>query len=149
LKPASRRGGYARTLLLFAALAPLTCGAEALDAAFDCSLDAHRFIAPLQAEGAIGAQASRVEDNSINVFFPHSGGRLYAYDFSVFAVVGFQRDDALFRHGSGDPVADSAYGVVAFGATDDVEHKVRAAGSHALVRHAGPHLTAIICKSPA
>lgn len=87
----------------------------------------------------------RVEPNSINAFKPTKGTHLTAFDFGVFAVVGFQKDDAIFKRGEGTPIADSAYGAVVIGKEDAVLQKVRAMGSDAVIHHVAPFITAIFC----
>jgi len=131
--------------LLLAAL-PVVGHAAALDHSLTCKMSAHDFIGGLIGRQLIEPQPMRVEENSINAFWPEHGEHLSAYGFSVFALVGFQQDDPLFRTGSGKPVARSAYGAVVFGSQQKVEDAVRAAGSPAIVHHAGPMLTAIFCK---
>ena len=61
-------------------------------------------------------------------------------------VVGYQKDDPIFTPGKGQPIADSAYGVVVIGSDDAVQKKVSAAGSDADVHHVAPFITAIFCK---
>jgi len=131
--------------LLLSAL-PMIGHAAALDDSLTCKLSAHEFIGGLIEQQLIEPKPMRVEDNSINAFWPAHDQHLSAYGFSVFAIVGFQQDDALFRAGSGKPIARSAYGAVVFGSQSKVEAAVRAAGNQAIVYHAGPFLTAIFCK---
>jgi hypothetical protein len=119
--------------------------AYALDSQLDCKSTAHAFIAPLQESHAIETTPMRVESNSINAFKPTHGSHLTAFDFGVFAVVGYQKDDAIFKQGSGEPIADSAYGAVVIGGEDSVKEKVRAAGSDAVIHHVAPFITAIFC----
>jgi hypothetical protein len=129
---------------LIAASSAHAC-AYALDSQLDCKSTAHAFIAPLQESHAIETTPMRVESNSINAFKPTHGSHLTAFDFGVFAVVGYQKDDAIFKQGSGEPIADSAYGAVVIGGEDSVKEKVRAAGSDAVIRHVAPFITAIFC----
>lgn len=138
-----------RNLFVAVALAalPILADARALDSALTCQLTAHAFVAPLVQDGLIGAKASRVEDNSVNAFYPSKGVDLRAYGFPVIAVVGYQKDDPLFKRGNGKPIGDSAYGAVVLGSTDSVKAKVEAAGSGAIVHHVGPFITAIFCDS--
>jgi hypothetical protein len=119
--------------------------AYALDSQLDCKSTAHAFIEPLQQSHVIEATPMRVEPNSINAFKPTHGSHLTAFDFGVFAVVGYQKDDAIFKQGSGAPIADSAYGAVVIGGEDSVKEKVRAAGSDAVIHHVAPFITAIFC----
>jgi hypothetical protein len=101
------------------AAVPLACHAAALDAPLACS---------------------------INAFRPAKGADLSAFGFHVFAVVGFEKDDPMFRTGAGEPLANSAYGAVVFGSDSSVQDAVTQAGSTAIVHHVGPHITAIFCK---
>jgi hypothetical protein len=87
-----------------------------------------------------------VESNSINAFSPASGADLSAYGFRVFAVVGYEKDDPMFRVGDGEPVARSAYGVVVIGSGSKVQNAIAAAGSTAIVHRVAPFITAIFCK---
>jgi hypothetical protein len=136
----------ARTVLLvaLAALSPLGY-AHALDAQLDCKSNPHAFIAPLQDSHEIESTPMRVEPNSINAFKPTHGSQLTAFDFGVYALVAYQKDDAIFQQGSGEPIGDS-YGAVVIGPSKSVEAKVRAAGSGAVIRHVAPFITAIFCK---
>ena len=131
--------------LLLAAL-PAIGHATALDDSLTCKISAHEFIAGLVGQQLIEPKPMHVEDNSVNAFWPAPGQHLSAYGFSVFAIVGFQQDDTLFRTGSGKPIARSAYGAVVVGRQSKVEAAVRASGNQAIVYHAGPMLTAIFCK---
>jgi hypothetical protein len=125
--------------------APAFAGASALDSQLDCSSNAHAFIAPLRENHEIESTPMRVEPNSINAFKPTKGSHLTAFDFGVYAVVGYQKDDELFRQGTGEPIGDS-YGAVVIGKESAVEARVRAAGSDATIRHVAPFITAIFCK---
>lgn len=118
---------------------------RSLDDALACRLRAHDFVTPLVDAGLIDSRASRVENNSVNAFFPTRGTDLRAFGFSVIAIVGYQKDDPLFRQGRDKPIGDSAYGAVVFGSTRRVKAKVEAAGSPAIVHHVGPLVTAIFC----
>jgi hypothetical protein len=131
--------------LLLAAL-PLASHAAALDESLTCKESAHDFISGLIDSNLILPTPSRVESNSINAFFPVHGQHMTAYGFNVFAVVGFQQDDALFRTGNGKPIARSAYGAVVFGSEAKVQAALNEAGNTAIVHHAGPLLTAIFCQ---
>ncbi|HEY1609424.1 MAG TPA: hypothetical protein VGG24_09165 [Paraburkholderia sp.] len=133
------------SLLLLAAL-PVIGHAAALDDSLTCKMSAHEFIGGLIDQQLIEPRPMRVEDNSINAFWPKHDQHLTAYGFSVFAIVGFQQDDALFETGSGKPLARSAYGAVVVGSQSKVEAAVRAAGNPAIVHHAGPLLTVIFCQ---
>jgi hypothetical protein len=64
-------------------------------------------------------------------------------------VLGYEHDDALFKRGDGQPVTDSAYGVVVVGPTESVEAHARRAGSGAVIHQVVPLLlTAIFCSGP-
>ncbi len=131
---------------LLAAAFPLASHATELDAPLACGVSAHSFIGDLADQQLIDPQPMRVESNSINAFRPARGAKLTAFGFNVFAVVGFEQDDPLFRPGKGEPLAKSAYGAVVFGGDEKVQAAVSAAGSTAIVHHVGPHITAIFCK---
>jgi hypothetical protein len=124
---------------------PGFAGAHALDGQLDCKSNPHAFIAPLQDSHEIEMTPMRVESNSINAFKPTHGSELTAFDFGVYALVAYQKDDVLFRRGSGEPISDS-YGAVVIGPSKSVEARVRAAGSDAVVHHVAPFITAIFCK---
>ncbi|MET3247497.1 hypothetical protein ABIE53_004307 [Burkholderia sp. OAS925] len=105
-----------RAVLAIAAGAlPLAVYAAALDAPLACNETGHQFIADLAGQQLIDPKPTRVESNSINAFSPAQGADLSAFGFHVFAVVGYEKDDPMFRVGDGEPVARSAYGVVVFG----------------------------------
>lgn len=131
--------------LLLAALPP-AARAATLDDSLTCKESAHTFISDLIDQKLIAPKASRVESNSINAFFPEHGQHMTAYGFSVFAVVGYQQDDPLFKTGDGKPIGRSAYGAVVFGSQEKVQNALDQAGNGAIVHHAGPMLTAIFCK---
>ncbi|MFK4442825.1 hypothetical protein ABH944_002935 [Caballeronia udeis] len=134
-------------LFIFIGALSTQASAYALDSQLDCKSTAHAFIAPLQENHTIETTPMRVESNSINAFKPTNGSHLTAFDFGVFAVVGYQKNDAIFKQGSGEPIADSAYGAVVIGGEDSVKEKVRAAGSDAVIRHVAPFITAIFCNN--
>jgi hypothetical protein len=125
---------------------PFACRATALDAPLTCDETGHQFIADLAQRQLIDPTPMRVESNSINAFQPAKTARLTAYGFHVFAIVGFEKDDPMFRTGDGEPVANSAYGAVVFGGDSSVQEAVTRAGSSAIVHHVAPHITAIFCK---
>jgi hypothetical protein len=134
---------------LFLAALPFLSGnarAAAIDDSLTCQKNAHEFISDLIDQQLIAPKAMRVESNSINAFWPAQGQHMTAYGFSVFAVVGFQKDDPLFRTGNGKPIAPSAYGAVVVGTQAKVQAALTAAGNNATVHHAGPLLTAIFCQ---
>jgi len=88
----------------------------------------------------------RVEANSVNAFRPAKGSELTAYGFRVYAVLGYEQGDDMFKRGSGQPINDSAYGVVVLAAAETVEEKVRESGSTAVVKQIVPMLmTAVFC----
>jgi hypothetical protein len=136
-------------LSLCLAVLPFLAGnarAAVIDDSLTCNESAHDFISGLIDQNLIEPKAMRVESNSINAFWPAHGQRMTAYGFSVFAVVGFQKDDPLFRTGDGKPIAQSAYGAVVVGTQAKVQAALTAAGNNAIVHHAGPMLTAIFCQ---
>ncbi|WJF91070.1 hypothetical protein QS306_05315 [Paraburkholderia bonniea] len=128
------------------ALLSLSSFGATLDAPLACTVSAHRFIGELQTQHLIEPQPMRVESNSINAFRPTSDATLTAFGFRVFAVVGFEKDDPLFRPGDGEPLAASAYGAVVLGSETKVQAALEAAGSHAIVHRVAPFITAIFCK---
>ena len=125
---------------------PSYASAYALDPQLDCKSNAHAFIAPLLNDQYIDPNPMRVEANSVNAFRPAHGIDLTAFGFRVYAVLGYEHDDAMFKQGSGQPIANSSYGAVVVGATESVEARARQAGSNAVVRQVIPLvLTAIFC----
>jgi hypothetical protein len=146
MKPDMKRIIFGGIAALYAALLPLAASAAALDEPLACTQSAHRFIADLSDQQLIDPKPMRVESNSINAFRPVRGASLDAYGFSVFAVVGYEQDDPIFRAGSGEPLAKSAYGAVVWGSDEKVQTAVTAAGSTAIVHRVAPHVTAIFCK---
>ena len=133
-------------LALAAAALPLSSHAAALDAPLACNESGHQFIADLAQQQLIDPKPMRVESNSINAFSPAQGADLTAFGFHVFAVVGYEKDDPMFRVGDGEPVARSAYGVVVFGGEAKVQAALTEAGSTAIVHRVAPLVTAIFCK---
>ena len=105
----------ATTSAAIAAVVPATSYGHALDRPLDCKSSAHTFIAPLVNARYIETTPMRVESNSVNAFRPTHGSDLTAFGFRVYAVLGYERDDAMFKKGSGQPLTDSAYGVVVTG----------------------------------
>jgi hypothetical protein len=127
-------------------LSPVTSHAYPLDRQLDCKSSAHTFIAPLASARYIDTKPMRVEANSVNAFKPTSGSDLTAFGFRVYAVLGYERDDAMFKRGTGQPINDSAYGVVVIGAAETVEERVRQSGSNAVVHQVVPLvMTAVFC----
>jgi hypothetical protein len=140
---------FSTALLVLSATALPLAGhaATALDASLACNESGHQFIADLAQQQLIEATPMRVESNSINAFKPAKGADLTAFGFHVFAVVGFEKDDPMFRTGDGEPLANSAYGAVVWGSDSSVQEAVTQAGSTAaIVHHVAPHVTAIFCK---
>jgi hypothetical protein len=139
---------FSTALLVLSATALPLAGhaATALDASLACNESGHQFISDLAQQQLIEATPMRVESNSINAFKPAKGADLTAFGFHVFAVVGFEKDDPMFRTGDGEPLANSAYGAVVFGSDASVQDAVTQGGSTAIVHHVGPHITAIFCK---
>src|SRR5471030_2338865 len=134
------------------ALAPLgllstLAHASAVEEQLDCKSTGHVFISALLQSGEIQSKPMHVEKNSVNAFRPAHGVKLTAFEFPVFVVLGYEKDDPLFKPGKGDPVADSAYGVVVTGASDDVKERLSQIGSDAIVHEVTPMMTAILCKS--
>lgn len=132
--------------LLLASVVPLGSFAATLDTALTCNESGHEFIADLARQQLIDPTPTRVERNSINAFSPVSGADLSAFGFRVFAVVGYEKDDPMFRVGDGEPLARSAYGAVVLGSESKVQSAVAASGSTAIVHHVAPFVTAIFCK---
>ena len=110
---------------------------------------AAKHLRALESQGLIDPHPSHVESNSINAFDPTPHADLTAFGFHVFAIVGYQKGDPMFRKGDGKPLADSAYGAVVLGSTDSVKTAVRAGGSSAIVHHVAPFVTAIFCQTDA
>jgi hypothetical protein len=134
------------------ALAPLgllstPAHASAVEEQLDCKSTGHVFISALMNSGEIQSKPMHVEKNSVNAFRPAHGVKLTAFEFPVFVVLGYEKDDPLFKPGKGDPVGDWAYGVVVTGASDDVKDRLRQIGSDAIVHEVTPVMTAILCKA--
>ena len=134
------------------ALAPLgllstPAHASAVEEQLDCKSTGHVFISALMNSGEIQSKPMHVEKNSVNAFRPAHGVKLTAFDFPVFVVLGYEKDDPLFKPGKGEPVGDWAYGVVVTGASDDVKDRLRQMGSDAIVHEVTPVMTAILCKA--
>ncbi len=142
----SAHGVAATGIAAMLALFPLFACADALDSQLDCKSTGHDFISPLLVSGEVEAKPMRVEPNSVNAFRVKNGVHLTAFDYRVYAVIGYQKDDPLFQSGKGDPISDSAYGVVVFGPSDDVEDRLHQASSPASVHHVNALITAILCK---
>lgn len=120
--------------------------ARPLDPQFTCNSNAHTFITGLINDDDIAPEPTHVEANSVNAFRPEQGSALTAFGFPVHAVVGYEHNDAIFKQGVGDTLSGSLYGVVVAGPTDQIEARVREAGSDAIVREVVPLVaTAIVC----
>ncbi|HEY2000203.1 hypothetical protein [Paraburkholderia sp.] len=119
-----------------------------LDAQLDCTSNAHTFIASLQSDQYIEPQPMHVEANSVNAFRPTKGSNLTAFGFRVYAVLGYDQDDALFSKGSGLAMTGSLYGVVVYGTSEAVKTHLHDAGSDAAVHEVMPLImTAVLCKA--
>lgn len=135
---------------LFAGLAAMLASAfaqaDSRDEQFDCRSNPHAFISSLIDEKSIDPRPSRVEANSVNAFRPAPGGQLSAFGFPIYVVLGYERDDALFHHGSGKEIDAPLYGVVVSAPADSVRLRLRESNSDATVRTVVPLLlTAIVC----
>lgn len=130
---------------LLAVALPHTTYAASLDDPLQCNVSAHTFVGTLISEGLVDPEPSRVESNYINAFNPTQGANLRAFGYHVFAIVGYEHDDPLFRQGRGQRLSRSAYGAVVWGSTDKVKATVAAAQSPAIVHHVAPFITAIFC----
>ncbi|MGO4330065.1 hypothetical protein AB4Z48_30995 [Cupriavidus sp. 2TAF22] len=134
--------------LLAALLAavPALGSAAPLDTMLACGDTPHKFVATLQQQRLIDASPMRVEDNSVNAFWPTSDAGMTVLGRSVFAVFGYQPRDSLFKAGKGTPLDKPLYGVAVVGNTDAIAKALSAAGSKARAEHAAPLITAIICE---
>lgn len=147
--PATMRRAALSGLAAFAALlAPLVAHAQSStrDQQFDCKSDPHTFISSLIEDKSIEPEPSRVEANSVNAFSPVRGTRLSAFGFPIYVVLGYDRDDALFKRGAGKEIASPLYGVVVSAPAEKVRSRLREANSDATVQSVVPLLlTAIVC----
>ncbi|WP_322030408.1 hypothetical protein [Paraburkholderia sp. J76] len=136
-------------LAVFAALSgpmPAHAQSSARDQQFDCKSDPHTFISALIDDKSINPEPSRVEANSVNAFKPVHGARLSAFGFPIYVVLGYDRDDTLFKRGAGKEIASPLYGVVVSAPAEKVRSRVREANSDATVQSVVPMvLTAIVC----
>ena len=73
--------------------------ASAVEEQLDCKSTGHVFISALMNSGEIQSKPMHVEKNSINAFRPAHGVKLTAFDFPVFVVLGYEKDDPLFKPG--------------------------------------------------
>lgn len=136
-----------RALVLSSLALPPVAYALVLDDALSCGDRAHGYITSLQTRHLIADHPLHVEDNAINVFWPSRDAELTAFGHKVFAVIGYEQDDPMFKVGSGEPLRGSLYGVVVKGNTAEVVKAISDAGSPAESKHAGPFLTAIYCRA--
>ncbi|PXW22817.1 hypothetical protein [Paraburkholderia caballeronis] len=127
-------------------LIPTLARADTPDEQFDCKSNPHSFISSLIEQKSIDPQPSRVESNSVNAFKPVRGSALQAFGFPIYVVIGYERDDALFRQGKGKAIDGSVYGVVVSAPAESVRTRVQEANSDATVHPVVPLLlTAIVC----
>jgi hypothetical protein len=74
------------------------------------------------------------------------GSNVTAFGFRVYAVLGYEPDDEMFKKGRGPALASPLYGAVLSASSEAVESRVRAAGSNAAVHAVVPFLlTAVLC----
>ena len=133
---------------LAATLLPTLVRAATADGQFDCNSSPHQFISSLIDAKSIDPQPIHVEADSVNAFRPTHGTELQAFGFPIYRVFGYERDDALFRHGDGKTVDGAVYGVVVSAPADSVRRRVEQTNSHASVQQVVPLLlTAIVCDS--
>jgi hypothetical protein len=128
---------------------PVAARAYALDAQFDCRARPHAFIGQLINSQYIDPNPMHVEANSVNAFRPARGSDITAFGFRVYAVIGYEQDDGLFKKGPGQALTGPLYGAVLSAPREAVESRVREAGSNATVRMVIPMLlTAVVCSPP-
>lgn len=131
-----------------AGFCPVVARAYALDAQLDCRARPHAFIGQLINSQYIDPHPMRVEANSVNAFRPAHGSDITAFGFRVYAVIGYEQDDGLFKKGPGQALSGSVYGVVLSAPSEAVESRLREAGSNATVRTVIPMmLTAVVCSA--
>jgi hypothetical protein len=137
---------FAVLLASGAGFCPVAAHAYALDAQFDCRARPHAFIGQLIHTQYIDPNPMHVEANSVNAFRPAHGSDITAFGFRVYAVIGYEQDDEMFRKGPGQALAGPLYGAVLSAPSEAVESRVREAGSNATVRMVIPLLlTAVVC----
>lgn len=125
---------------------PVLSYTHTLDPQFACKSNAHTFIAGLINDDSIDRDPTHVEANSVNAFRPAQGSDLTAFGYPVHDVFGYEHNDAMFKRGGGEALAGSLYGAVVSAPTEEVEARVRKAGSGAVVQEVVPLvLTAIVC----
>jgi hypothetical protein len=138
---------FAVLLLSGAGFGPVAAHAYALDAQFDCRARPHVFIGQLIHTQYVDPNPMHVEANSVNAFRPAHGRDIAAFGFRVYAVIGYEQDDGLFKKGAGQALAGQLYGAVLSAPREAVESRVREAGSNATVRRVIPLLqTAVVCR---
>jgi hypothetical protein len=143
----SRTATAVAALCLLAVLShPLSAHAVPVDDALACTDQAHAYIQSLQDRHLIADHSMHVEDDGLNVYWPTHDAGLTAFNMHVFAVLGYQQDDTMFRPGKGDPMDGALYGVVVTAETATVAKALADAGSPAEYKHAGPFLTAVYCR---
>jgi hypothetical protein len=129
-----------------AGFCPVVAHAYALDAQFDCRARPHAFIGQLINSHYINPNPMHVDENSVNAFRPAHGNDITAFGFRVYAVIGYEKDDGLFKKGPGRALTGPLYGVVLSAPSEAVESRLREAGSNATVRTVIPMLlTAVVC----
>ncbi|WP_144140620.1 hypothetical protein [Paraburkholderia sp. BCC1884] len=129
-----------------AGFCPLTSHAYSLDAQFDCQAHPHAFIGQLIDDKYIEPDPMRVDSNSVNAYRPVHGSDMTAFGFRVYAVLGYEPDDGMFKKGRGTALASPLYGAVLSAPSEAVESRVKAAGSTATVHMIIPLLlTAVVC----
>jgi hypothetical protein len=129
-----------------AGFCPFATHAHTLDAQFDCRVRPHAFIEDLLNEKYIEPHPMHVDTNSVNAFRPTHGSNVTAFGFRVYAVLGYEPDDEMFKKGRGPALANPLYGAVLSAPSEAVESRVRAAGSNAAVHTVVPLLlTAVLC----
>lgn len=127
-------------------MVPAFTHADTHDEQFDCTSSPHVFISSLINERSIDPKPSRVESNSVNAFRPAQRGRLSAFGFPIYMVLGYARDDTLFHRGTGKEIDSPLYGVVVSAPEESVRLRLRQVNSNATVESVVPLLlTAIVC----
>jgi hypothetical protein len=135
-------------LMSGAGFCPVVAHAHALDAQFDCRARPHAFIGELINSQYIDPNPMHVEANSVNAFRPAHGSDITAFGFRVYAMIGYEQDDGLFKKGSGHAPTGPLYGAVLSAPSAAVKSRLREAGSKATVRTVIPLLlTAVICSA--
>jgi hypothetical protein len=131
-----------------AGFCPVVTHAYALDAQFDCRERPHAFIGQLINKQYIDPNPMHVEANSVNAFRLAHGSDITAFGFRVYAVLGYEQDDGMFKKGRGEALAGPLYGAVLSAPREAVESRLREAGCNATVRTVIPLvLTAVVCSA--